>query len=114
MNLLEIENLSDDTDTGHRVKQNLKFKTGKFIWRVRFTAPLNPATVNNVNMFVTAEESGSILRTTIRYNSVTNEVEIEPLDPYAKNTAYILHVTKNVRSKGGQNLKDEIKIKFIV
>jgi len=114
MNLLEIENLSDDTDTGHRVKQNLKFKTGKFIWRVRFTAPLNPATVNNVNMFVTAEESGSILRTTIRYNSTTNEVEIEPLDPYVKNTAYILHVTKNVRSKGGQQLKDEIKIKFIV
>ena len=114
MNLLEIENLSDDTDTGHRVNQNLKFKTGKFIWRVRFTAPLNPATVNNVNMFVTAEESGSILRTTIRYNSTTNEVEIEPLDPYAKNTAYILHVTKNVRSKGGQQLKDEIKIKFIV
>ena len=114
MNLLEIENLSDDTDTGHRVKQNLKFKTGKFIWRVRFTAPLNPATVNNINMFVTSEESGSILRTTFRYNAVTNEVEIEPLDPYAKNTAYILHVTKNVRSKGGQNLKDEIKIKFIV
>ena len=114
MNLLEIENLSDDTDTGHRVKQNLKFKTGKFIWRVRFTAPLNPATVNNVNMFVTAEESGSILRTAIRYNSATNEVEIEPLDPYAKNAAYILNVTKNVRSKGGQNLKDEIKIKFIV
>jgi len=55
-----------------------------------------------------------MLRTTIRYNSVTNEVEIEPLDPYAKNTAYILHVTKNVRSKGGQQLKDEIKIKFIV
>ena len=63
---------------------------------------------------VTAEESGSILRTAIRYNSATNEVEIEPLDPYAKNTAYILNVTKNVRSKGGQNLKDEIKIKFTV
>ena len=112
MNLLEIENLSDDT--GHRVKQNLKFKTGKFIWRVRFTAPLNPATVNNVNMFVTAEESGSVLRTTIRYNATTNEVEIEPLEAYAKNTAYILNVTKNVRSKGGQHLKDEIKIKFTV
>lgn len=112
MNLLEVESLTDDA--GHRVKQNLKFKTGKFIWRVRFTAPLNPATVNNINMFVTAEESGSILRTSIRYNAATNEVEIEPLDPYAKNTAYILNVTKNVRSKGGQYLKDEIKIKFIV
>lgn len=112
MNLLEIEPLSEHT--GHRIKQNLKFKTGKFIWRVRFTTPLNPATVNNVNMFVTDAETGSVLRTTIRYNSETNEVEIEPLEAYAKNTAYILNVTKNVRSKGGQNLKDEIKIKFTV
>lgn len=112
MNLLEIEPLTEGT--GHRIKQHLRFKTGKFIWRVRFTAPLNPATVNNINMFVTNEENGAILRTTIRYNSETNEVEIEPLDPYAKNTAYILNVTKNVRSKGGQNLKDEIKIKFSV
>lgn len=112
MNLLEIEPLTKDT--GHRVKQNLKFKTGKFIWRVRFTAPLNPATVNNVNMFVTAEETGSVLRTAIRYNPTTNDVEIEPLEPYAKKTAYILNVTKNVRSKGGQNLKDEIKIRFTV
>lgn len=112
MNLLDIEPLSEHTE--HRIKQNLKFKTGKFIWRVQFTAPLNPATVNNVNMFVTHAESGSILRTAIRYNAETNSVEIEPLDPYAKNTSYILNVTKNVRSKGGQTLKDEIKIKFTV
>lgn len=112
MNLLEIEPLSDHTE--HRIKQNLKFKTGKFIWRVSFTAPLNPATVNNINMFVTSEADGKVLKTSIRYNSENNSVEIEPLEAYAKNTNYILNVTKNVRSKGGQNLKDEIKIKFSV
>ncbi|MGN1084554.1 MAG: Ig-like domain-containing protein, partial [Lachnospiraceae bacterium] len=92
----------------------LKFKTGKFIWRVQFTAPLNPSTVNNVNMFVTDAENASVLRTSIRYNPDTNAVEIEPLEAYIKNHSYILNVTKNVRSKGGQNLKDEIKIKFTV
>lgn len=112
MNLLEIEPLSEHTE--HRIKQNLKFKTGKFVWRVQFTAPLNPSTVNNMNMFVTDAETNSILRTSIRYNQETNAVEIEPLEPYKKSTAYILNVTKNVRSKGGQNLKDEIKIKFTV
>ena len=98
MNLLEVESLTEDT--GHRIKQNLKFKTGKFIWRVRFTAPLNPATVNNVNMFVTAEESGSILRTIIRYNSETHEVEIEPLDPYAKKYRIYFKCHKKCSFKG--------------
>ncbi|MCH5272848.1 MAG: Ig-like domain-containing protein [Lachnospiraceae bacterium] len=112
MNFLEIEPLSEHAE--HRIKQNLKFKTGKFVWRVQFTAPLNPSTVNNVNMFVTDAETNTVLRTAIRYNAETNAVEIEPLEPYTKNTAYILNVTKNVRSKGGQNLKEEIKIKFTV
>lgn len=112
MNMLEIEPLSENTE--HKIKQHLKFKTGNFVWRVRFTAPLDPRTVNNVNMFVTNAESGSLLRSSIQYNQETNEVEIKPLDPYAKNGSYILNVTKNVRSKGGQQLKDEIKIKFKV
>lgn len=112
MNFLEIEPLSEHAE--HRIKQNLKFKTGKFVWRVQFTAPLNPSTVNNVNMFVTDAETNAVLRTSIRYNAETNAVEIEPLDAYIKNHAYILNVTKNVRSKGGQNLKEEIKIKFTV
>lgn len=112
MNMIEIEPMSEHTE--HKIKQNLKFKTGKFIWRVRFTAPLNPSTVNNINMFVTAAIDGKPLQTSIRYNAEENTVDIEPLEPYAKNTAYILNVTKNVRSKGGQALKDEIRIKFTI
>ena len=112
MNLIDIEPLSEHTE--HSIKQNLKFKTGKFIWRVRFTAPLNPSTVNNVNMYVTSEVDGKPLQTSIRYNSAENTVDIEPLEAYAKNTSYVLHVTKNVRSKGGQALKDEIRIRFSI
>ena len=112
MNLIDIEPLSEHTE--HRIKQNLKFKTGKFICRVRFTAPLNPSTVNNVNMYVTSEVDGKPLQTSIRYNSAENTVDIEPLEAYAKNTSYVLHVTKNVRSKGGQALKDEIRIRFSI
>lgn len=112
MNLIDIEPISEFSE--HKIKQNLKFKTGKFIWRVKFTAPLNPSTVNNVNMFVTSEADGKLLQTSIHYNSEDNTVDIEPLEAYAKSTAYILNVTKNVRSKGGQPLKNEIKIKFSI
>jgi hypothetical protein len=96
-----------------RVKQNLKFKTGKFVWRIKFTAPLNPSTVNNRNLYVTSLNQVPLL-TNIRYDSVNNYIEIEPLEPYEKNESYLLHVTTNVKSKRGQKLPNEITIQFRV
>jgi hypothetical protein len=96
-----------------KVKQNLKFKTGSFVWKIKFTAPLNPATVNNRNLYVTSL-SQAPLKTNIRYDTVENCIEIEPLDPYQKNESYLLHVTTSVKSKLGQSLPNEITIQFKV
>lgn len=97
----------------NKVKQDLKFKTGSFVWRIKFTAPLNPATVNNRNLYVTTLNQVP-LNTNIRYDTVENCIEIEPLSPYTKNESYLLHVTKNVKSKNGQSLSNEITIQFKV
>jgi hypothetical protein len=97
----------------NKVKQNLKFKTGNFMWRIKFTAPLNPTTVNNRNLYVTSLNQAP-LKTNIRYDSVTNCIEIEPLDAYEKNQSYLLHVTTNVMSKKGQKLPNDITIQFKV
>jgi hypothetical protein len=97
----------------NRVKQNLKFKTGSFVWKIKFTAPLNPSTVNNRNLYVTSL-SQTPLQTKIRYDSVDNCIEIEPMAPYTKNESYLLHVTTNVKSKHGQKLPNEITIQFKV
>ncbi len=97
----------------NKVKQNLKFKTGSFVWRIKFTAPLNPATVNNRNLYVTSLNQVP-LKTNIRYDSVDNCIEIEPLAPYEKNESYLLHVTTEVKSKLGQKLANEITIRFKV
>jgi hypothetical protein len=97
----------------NRVKQNLKFKTGSFVWRIKFTAPLNPSTVNNRNLYVTSMNQAP-LQTNIRYDSVNNFIEIEPLEPYTKNESYLLHVTTKVASKKGQKLPNEITIQFKV
>lgn len=97
----------------NKVKQNLKYKTGNFVWRIKFTAPLNPATVNNRNLYVTSV-SQIPLKTNIRYDTVDNCIEIEPLAPYEKNESYLLHVTTNVKSKKGQSLPNEITIQFKV
>ncbi|MBB2181316.1 Ig-like domain-containing protein [Lachnospiraceae bacterium MD1] len=96
-----------------RVKQNLKFKTGNFVWRIKFTTALNPATVNNRNLYVTTMNQTPLL-TNIRYDSVNKYIEVEPLEPYEKNESYLLHVTTNVKSKYGQKLPNEITLQFKV
>ncbi|MBQ1688267.1 MAG: Ig-like domain-containing protein [Lachnospiraceae bacterium] len=108
-NYLEIESVTDGFQ--EKVHQNLKFKTGKFIWQIKFNTALDPTTVNNINLYVTSINMAP-LSTNISYDAASNIIEIEPLDSYAKNESYILHVTTNVKSRGGKPLKQPIKIQF--
>ncbi|BCJ96858.1 hypothetical protein acsn021_44270 [Anaerocolumna cellulosilytica] len=108
-NLINIESVSEEVQ--NKVRQTLKFRTGKFVWRVKFTAPLNPATVNNRNLYVTTLAQIP-LKTHIRYDSINNYIEIEPLEPYAEKESYILVITQKVKSRGGKNLKKEVQLQF--
>ena len=74
---LDYINIEASSDPD-KVKQNLKFKTGKFVWKVKFTAPLNPATVNSSNLYV-VNSSGDKIKAIITYDEVSNCIEIEPL-----------------------------------
>lgn len=94
-----------------KVKENMKFKTGKFIWKIKFNIPLDPKTVNNVNLYVTTMNM-SPLKTSIRYNSLENEIEVEPLEAYAKSESYILNITTKVTSLGGQPLREPLQVQF--
>ena len=111
MDFINIESTPDAVEG--KVKQKLKFKPGKFVWRIKFSAPLDPASVNNNNLNVT-DMSGNKLQTSIHYNSDTQEIEIEPLQAYAKDSSYHLNVSKNVRSVGGQTLKSDVSLTFKV
>ena len=108
---LEIKNVSDGYLS--KVRQDLKFKTGNFVWKIFFNIPLNPATANNQNLTV-LDSSGKPLKTSISYNPETLAIEVSPKEPYAQGESYFLHVNKLVESKGGQRLKDEIDIEFSV
>lgn len=106
---LDIESMSDGLES--KVKQDLKFKTGKFIWRVKFSTPLDARTVNNVNLFVTNTQ-GAVLSTAIHYDSEDSIIEIEPLEPYAQHESYTLNITTKVQSRGGQKLKAPVRLQF--
>lgn len=108
---LEIKSVSDGYLT--KVKEDLKFRTGIFVWKVIFNIPLNPATVNNQNLTVTSQ-TGKILKTKISYDPNTHTIEIEPIEAYVQGETYTLHINRSVESKGGQRLKNEIDIAFAV
>lgn len=95
----------------NKVKQNLRFKTGNFIWRVKFNIPLDPKTVNNNTMYVT-NSLNQKMRSLINYNMEMGQIEIEAAEAYATSEQYTLHITTQVKSKGGQSLKEPVQIKF--
>lgn len=110
-NFLEIKSVTGG-DT-RLVRQDLKFRTGKFVWRIIFNIPLNPASVSNDSLMVYNSQNKAI-DTNISYNSELHAIEIEPKDAYSSGETYTLHVTTLVESKGGQKLKNPIDLEFLV
>lgn len=47
-----LDILNVDESVQNKVHQRLKFRTGKFVWKVKFNIPLDPRTVNNNNLYV--------------------------------------------------------------
>lgn len=106
---LDIEDIPEHLAS--KVKQDLKFKTGNFVWRVRFNIPLDPKTVNKDTMYV-LNSSNQRLHTSIRYDVEKELIEIEPLEPYATDEYYHLVISTRVKSRGGQSLNEPVEIKF--
>lgn len=107
--LLDIEDIPPQL--ANKVKQDLKFKTGNFVWRIRFNIPLDPKTVNKDTMYVTNSQNQR-LGAYIRYDTKNEIIEVEPLEAYATNELYALTITTDVKSKGGQSLKEPVQIRF--
>lgn len=106
---LDIKNSSNSSNA--KVRQSLKFRTGKFVWRVKFNIPLDPLSVNNNNLFVKTTND-EILSTIINYNEESNEIEIEPAGEYAQDKEYVLNITTRVRSAKGNPLKEPLQVQF--
>ncbi|MGN0368055.1 MAG: Ig-like domain-containing protein [Wujia sp.] len=108
-NLIDIEDIPPQL--ANKVKQDLRFKTGNFIWRVRFNIPLDPKTVNKDTMYVVNSQNQK-LKSYIKYDTQNEIIEVEPLEAYATNEYYYLTITTSVKSKGGQSLPEPVQVKF--
>ncbi|MCR5792659.1 MAG: Ig-like domain-containing protein [Lachnospiraceae bacterium] len=106
---LNIQSVSEGLEG--KIKQRLNFRNNRFVWQIKFNTALDPSTVNNVNLFVT-NSSNTPLKTAISYDQVKNAIEVEPIEPYSTDETYILNVTTSVKSAGGRNLKNPVRLEF--
>ena len=106
---IKIENVS--TDDKNKVRQDLKFRTSKFIWKVAFNIELDPKSVSNTTVSVTTS-SQTPVKTNITYNPAGKCIEIEPLERYEEDESYFLIVSNKVQSKSGKYLKKNIIVQF--
>ena len=106
---IKIENVLPEDK--NKIKQDLKFRTSKFIWKVAFNVELNPESVSNSTVSVMNMNKIPI-KTNISYNLNSKCIEIEPLEPYADNESYILIVSNKVQSKTGKYLKRAMQVQF--
>lgn len=93
------------------IKDDMKFKTGNAVWRIKFNLSLDPKTVNHSNLNV-VNSSNVPIKVTISYNPTTNEIELSPLEAYKEKEEYILNISTNVKSTSGRNLTAPISVKF--
>ena len=81
MEYLNIESVTDGFE--EKVHQNLKFKTGKFVWQIRFNTALDPSSVNNINLYVYCTSINSYLKVSWFYEKkITNSFNINNMCIY--------------------------------
>lgn len=95
----------------NKIKSNFNGYTNRFFWNIKFNIPLLMTSVNSETTNVT-NEFGEILQAKVFYIPYDNMLVIEPHESYADDVYYFLNVSKGVCSENGQNLKNEIHIRF--
>jgi uncharacterized protein YjdB len=81
-------------------------------WSVRFNRELDPATVNEKNVVVTDEKNH---RMDVKVRLVEgNTIEISYAKGYEPGKQYYVTVKRNVTSKDGQKLKENVRMPFVI
>lgn len=81
-------------------------------WTIRFSLPLDPASLNEENLFMTkADDPSKILPATFRLGDDKKTILIHAKEPFQMNTDYHLFI-RGLRAESGKLLKENIQMKF--
>lgn len=94
-----------------KIQTNITGSTDSIYWYIRFNIPLDESSVSEKTMRVT-DTDGYIMRTDISYDTEKNIIVISPLDTYEQEVFYILNISKKVKSRRGNKLKNQMYILF--
>lgn len=67
--------------------------------------------INSENLYV-ENAAGTRVFTKFIYDDVNMEFEVEPLEAYAQEVDYYLHITTKVKLRGIRNLKEPVAVRF--
>ncbi|WP_125154572.1 N-acetylglucosaminidase [Clostridium rectalis] len=83
-------------------------------WSIKFNLSLDKNTVNNNNITVT-EENGNVINCYIRLGEDTKTIKVTPkVEGYLPSKNYYLNISNRVKSLGGKNLGQSVKMMFTV
>lgn len=100
-----------DKNIKSKIQNHLNGYSDKFFWSIKFNIPLLMSSVNSNTTNVT-NEYGEVLKAKVFYIPYENLIVIEPQERYADNIYYFLNVSTAVKAENGQNLKNELHIRF--
>ena len=71
------------------------------IWTINFNQPVDPASINSVNIYITGISSGGNVVLSLDQKTIT----IKDIS-YLPGSKHVLHLTKNIKNINGQSLED--------
>lgn len=102
---------SSNPSLQNKININIEDGADRVYWYIKFNIPLDGTTVSYHTMCV-KDTDGYIMRTAITYAEEKNMIVVSPLDSYQQGRFYILTISQDVKSAGGNNMKSEVNILF--
>ena len=99
------------SDIKDKIRINIDEDADTIYWYIKFNLRLDKSSVTNDTCEV-IDTDGYLMRTYIAYDPERDYIVVSPIDTYKNNMYYILTITEQVKSEGGNNLKRPVHILF--
>ena len=84
------------------------------IWTIKFNAPLDYSSINNLNVYVT-DDNHNVVKTSLKQSVDRTAIQISPVNAYTLGKKYWIYITQGITSDNGKNyLVQPIVVPFTI
>lgn len=103
---------SSNTTSVNQIAEKSGVYPGK-IWTIRLSKPVDPSSVTNDIIKVVEKDTGNSFKVDLHIqDSDSSCINIIPIDNYTNGKEYSVIISKNLKSKDGSNLKNDVQMDF--